>query len=237
MRPTTPWSRPSRHHMTFATPGSGCGRPHHPHDHPGMDRSGGPRGRGHLPPGGGFGGPFDMPGSGRGFGPRGGGRRGRHGRAGRGEVRAAILQLLAEEPMHGYQLMQAVADRTGGAWRLSPGAVYPTIAQLEDEGLVQVTVEGGRKLVTLTEAGRAHVESMGDVDPFAAFGEEGDRVDLRGAVGELMGATHQLARVGDPAQLAAAASVLAEARRSLYLILAGEAPGRTAAGEDDAPTT
>src|SRR3954454_8294059 len=219
MRPTTPWSRHSRHHTTFSTPRSEAGRPHHPHDPPGRDRSGGPRGRGHMPPGGGFGGPFDMPpGGGRGFGPREGGRRGRRGRAGRGEVRSAILQLLAEEPMHGYQLMQAVADRTGGAWRPSPGAVYPTIAQLEDEGLVRVTVEGGRKLVTLTEAGRAHVESLGDVDPFAAFGEEGDRVDLRALLGELMGAAHQLGRVGNPAQLAAAATVLSDARRSLYLI-------------------
>jgi DNA-binding PadR family transcriptional regulator len=145
--------------------------------------------------------------------------------------------------MHGYQLMQAVADRTSGGWRLSPGAVYPTIAQLEDEGLVQVSTEGGRKLVTLTETGRAHVESLGDVDPFAAFGGEGDRVDLRGAIGELMGAAGQLARVGNPAQLAAAATVLADARRSLYLILAGEAgteqpsPGEGAPGGEDTPAT
>jgi DNA-binding PadR family transcriptional regulator len=124
--------------------------------------------------------------------------------------------------MHGYQLMQAVADRTGGGWRLSPGAVYPTIAQLEDEGLVQVSSEGGRRLVTLTETGRAHVENLGEVDPFAAFTGGGDRVDLRGAIGELMGAVHQLGRVGDPAQLTAAATVLADARRALYLILAGE---------------
>jgi DNA-binding PadR family transcriptional regulator len=233
--------------MTATMPGSEAGRPHHPHDHRGRDRFDGPRHGGHMPPGGGFGGPFGgpfemPPGGGRGFGPRDGGRRrGRHGRAGRGEVRSAILKLLAEEPMHGYQLMQAVADRTGGAWRLSPGAVYPTIAQLEDEGLVQVTVEGGRKLVTLTEAGRAHVETLGDADPFAAFGEAGDRVDLRGAIGELMGATHQLARVGDPTQLAAAAGVLAEARRSLYLILAGDAPTGTTDEsvdeQEDTPTS
>ena len=124
--------------------------------------------------------------------------------------------------MHGYQLMQAVADRTGGGWRVSPGAVYPTIAQLEDEGLVRVSAEGGRKLVTLTDAGREHLAGLGDVDPFALFHGDGDRVDLRAAIGELMGATHQLSRVGDSAQLAAAATVLADARRALYLILAGE---------------
>jgi DNA-binding PadR family transcriptional regulator len=237
MRPTTPWSRHSRQHMMFSAPDREA-RPHHPYDRPGRDRFEGPRGGGRRhgpPPGAGFGGPFGGPFGeappGPGFGgpreERGRGRRhgGRAGRAGRGDVRTAILLLLAQEPMHGYQLMQAVADRTGGAWRLSPGAVYPTIAQLEDEGLVQVSPEGGRKLVTLTDAGRQHVTGLGDVDPFAVFSEGGDRVDLRGAIGELMGAVHQLGRVGDAAQLASAATVLADARRALYLILAGENQG------------
>ena len=68
-------------------------------------------------------------------------------------MRTAILLVLADEPMHGYQIMQAMSDRTGGAWRPSPGAVYPTIAQLEDEGLVTTQEEGGRRLVTLTSEG------------------------------------------------------------------------------------
>jgi DNA-binding PadR family transcriptional regulator len=254
MRPTNPWSRPGRSHEPFGEAGPEAARRHHP----GRDWSDRTHGRRHFPPGAGFGGPgvppvppippvpgFD-PEFGPGFGPRGergrGHRRGRPGRAGRGDVRTAILLLLREEPMHGYQLMQAVADRTGGGWRLSPGAVYPTIAQLEDEGLVQVSTEGGRKLVTLTEAGRAHVESLGNVDPFAAFGGNEESVDLRGAIGELMAAAHQLSRVGDPTQLAAAATVLADARRSLYLILAGEAEtGQPGSGEQsgsgEQPTT
>jgi DNA-binding PadR family transcriptional regulator len=226
--------------MMSTAPGPDSERRHHPHDHPGRDRSGGPRGgRGHFPPG--FAGSPDAPfGPGPGFGgPRGerGERGRRHGRAGRGDVRSAILRLLAEEPMHGYQLMQAVADRTGGAWRVSPGAVYPTIAQLEDEGLVLVSSEGGRKLVTLTEAGREHVAGLSDTDPFAAFTGTGERVDLRGAIGELMGAAHQLSRVGDPAQLAAAAAVLADARRSLYLILAGESGTQAPAAPEEPPAT
>jgi DNA-binding PadR family transcriptional regulator len=252
MRPTNPWSRPGRSHSPFGAAGPEAPRRHHPHDHPGRDRAEG--GRRHS-----RGGPFEGPGGpgfgpppgfgpefGPGFGPgprgergergRGGPRRGR-GRAGRGDVRTALLLLLREEPMHGYQLMQAVADRTGGGWRLSPGAVYPTIAQLEDEGLVQVSSEGGRRLVTLTDAGRTHVESLGEVDPFAAFTGDGDRVDLRGAIHELMGAVHQLGRVGDPAQLTAAATVLADARRALYLILAGEAPsGERPAESGETPT-
>src|SRR6478609_783253 len=87
--------------------------------------------------------------------PRGCGR----GRAPRGDVRTAVLLLLAEEPMHGYQLMQAISDRSGGRWTPSPGAIYPTIAQLDDEGLVTVTADAGRKLVTLTDAGREHVQA------------------------------------------------------------------------------
>lgn len=231
MKPPTGWSRHSRHHH-IPTPGATPGDPlHHPHGHPGRERFDSPRsdggGRRHHPRFGGPGGPFgDGPG-----GPR-GRRGGRHGRAGRGDVRTALLLLLAEEPMHGYQLMQAVAERTGGAWKLSPGAVYPTIAQLEDEGLVRVTVDGGRKLVTLTDAGREQLTALGDVDPFAAFGTAEGQPDLRALLGELMGAAHQLVRVGDPAQLAAAARVLTDARRALYLVLAGQPETDTPSAED-----
>ena len=100
-------------------------------------------------------------------------RRGGRGRAPRGDVRTAVLLLLAEEPMHGYQLMQAIAERSGGRWTPSPGAIYPTINQLEDEGLVTVTAESGRKLVTLTDAGREHVDERRETsaDPFAGFDE------------------------------------------------------------------
>src|SRR3954454_9980817 len=245
MSPTHPWSRHSRHHH-IPEPGGGPGdRMHHAHGHPGRERFDSPRSDGgghrHHPPfdggsGGRAGGPFgggpDGP-----FGARPPGRRGgRGGRAGRGDVRSALLLLLAEEPMHGYQLMQAVAERTGGAWKLSPGAVYPTIAQLEDEGLVRVSAVGGRKLVTLTEAGREHLTGLGDVDPFAAFAAEDGRPDLRALMGELMGAAHQLGRVGDAGQLAEAARVLADARRALYLILAGQ-PGPAAAPQEDDDST
>ena len=230
MQATTRWSRHSRHHH-IPVPGAAPGdRSHHPHDHPGRDRFDSPRsdggGRRHHPPFGGRpGGPFPGGPDGPFGGPRGphGGRRGgRGGRAGRGDVRTALLLLLADQPMHGYQLMQAVAERTGGAWKLSPGAVYPTIAQLEDEGLVRVSAEGGRKLVTLTDAGREHLAGLGAVDPCTAFGGGGDGPDLRALLGELMGAAHQLGKVGDPAQLVEAARVLTDARRSLYLILAGQ---------------
>ena len=172
------------------------GHAHRPHDHRGRGGHGGPRGRG----------------------------RGR-GRIHRGDVRTAILLVLADEPMHGYQIMQAISDRTGGAWRPSPGAVYPTIAQLEDEDLVTTQQEGGRRLVTLTSEGRTYVEErsarMGD--PFADFADRPTGPDLREPLHELHAAVRQIGISGTAEQVEAAAQVLAGARRSLYLILAGEA--------------
>jgi DNA-binding PadR family transcriptional regulator len=158
----------------------------------------------------------------RGRGGRGPGRGSGRGRAPRGDVRTAVLMLLAEEPMHGYQLMQAIADRSGGRWTPSPGAIYPTINQLEDEGLVTVTAEAGRKLVTLTDAGREYVEGRREtsVDPFAGFASTEPATDLRGLLEELHSATRQVGRSGSEEQRAAAAKILAEARRSLYLLLA-----------------
>ncbi len=153
-------------------------------------------------------------------GPEGRGR----GRIHRGDVRTAILLALADEPMHGYQIMQAISDRTGGAWRPSPGAVYPTIAQLEDEGLVTTQEEGGRRLVTLTPEGRMYVEERSARlgDPFAGFTDRPAGPDLRGPLHELQTAARQIVTSGSAGQVEAAAQVLAGARRSLYLILAGE---------------
>ena len=128
--------------------------------------------------------------------------------------------------MHGYQLMQAIADRSGGRWTPSPGAIYPTINQLEDEGLVTVTADAGRKLVTLTDAGREHIENGRAAwsDPFAGRAQ-GAGADLPGLLQEVHGAVRQVARTGSDAQVTAAAGILADARRSLYLLLAdGPAP-------------
>jgi DNA-binding PadR family transcriptional regulator len=153
----------------------------------------------------------------RGGRPHGAGR----GRAQRGDVRTALLLLLAEEPMHGYQLMQAITERTSGAWRPSPGAVYPTLSQ--HEGLIGTVAQGGRKLATLTDAGQAYLDAQGEPmpDPFAEFTARcGGGSDLRGALEELRYPIRQLA-LGDEHQVQAARRVLAEARRSLYLILAG----------------
>src|SRR5690349_3208445 len=127
----------------FSKPTHGSGRARHRH-------RGFGRAHGHGQQGFGPGGPL---GPGGPFGPFGRGRRAR-----RGDIRTAALLLLAEEPRNGYQIMQELEERSGGAWRPSPGSVYPALAQLEDEGLVRVEEVDGRKTYALTDAGRAYVQ-------------------------------------------------------------------------------
>lgn len=159
-----------------------------------------------------------------------------HGRAGRGpkvrrgDVRAAILDVLSTEPMNGYQVINQIAERTGGAWKPSPGSVYPTMQQLEDEGLIESTTVNGRRQSTLTGAGRDYVDAHPDEmaatwRPFADDAEEDDTVsDLKPAVGQVMGALWQVTTTGSPEQQAEAAKILAETRRKLYGLLADGDP-------------
>jgi DNA-binding PadR family transcriptional regulator len=159
-------------------------------------------------------------------GPRGFG--GHRRRMRRGDVRAALLVLLAEEPQTGYGLMEEIERRSGGAWRPSPGSVYPTLQQLEDEGLVTTGEGTGRQPYELTAEGRSHVEEHRDKlgEPWAklaeGIGEE--RLELRGLVAQIGVAAMQVARAGDDAQVTRAKQLLEETRRGLYRILAEEEP-------------
>jgi DNA-binding PadR family transcriptional regulator len=144
-------------------------------------------------------------------------------RAGRGDIRAAILALLAEEPMHGYQIIQELTERTGGVWRPSPGSVYPTLQQLEDEDLVRETAsDSGKRVYELTDTGRQHASET--TAPWTAVTDESDDaiVALRDLAHNVMAATRQVAHAGTAAQVEAAQQVLRDARRSLYRLLAGE---------------
>jgi DNA-binding PadR family transcriptional regulator len=164
------------------------------------------------------GGPFGS----SGWGPH---RRGR-GRARRGDVRLALLRLLAEEPRNGYQLMQAIEERSEGFWRPSPGSVYPTLAQLEDEGLIHSAETEGARRFEITQAGREHLETRAEEpDPWQPVAEETENplAELGPLVIQIGKATFQVASVGDPGQRDQARSVLADTRRALYRILAGDA--------------
>jgi len=209
---------------------------HHEHGHDrgrGRFERGGPFERGGRggpgEPGFGPGGPGGPFGFGP-FGPFGPGRGRRGSRARRGDIRAAALVLIAEEPRNGYQIIQALADRSNGAWRASPGSVYPALQQLEDEGLITATSDDGQRRWQLTDAGRTYVdenreklgapwESVGVAMPSGAR----ELAELGIQVGS---ALHQVVRAGNDAQLAQAAKILKDTRRSLYRILA----------EDENPT-
>ena len=153
-------------------------------------------------------------------------RRGRSGRARRGDVRAGILALLAEEPMHGYQIIQELEARSGGLWRPSPGSVYPTLQLLEDEGLVGREETEGKRVYTLTEEGRtqsaALLERAGKPpwEPSA----EGDDTALRlhQATFQVEAAAMQTAHAGSREQVEQAIGILTDARRRIYAILAEE---------------
>ncbi|MFJ8659332.1 PadR family transcriptional regulator [Streptomyces sp. NPDC093795] len=170
-------------------------------------------------------GPF---GPGFGGGPFGGGRGrgggGGRGRARRGDVRASILALLKDRPMHGYEMIREIGERSDGAWKPSPGSVYPTLQMLEDEGLITSESEGGKKLFTLTDTGRAEAED----GPEAPWEEAGRGVDwealneVRQAGFGLMEAFGQVWKTGTPEQRQKAVGVINEARKKLYLILADE---------------
>lgn len=146
-------------------------------------------------------------------------------RMGRGDVRAAVLSLLAEKPMHGYQIIHEIEERSGGAWKPSPGSVYPTLQLLADEGLIDAEESNGRKTYSLTDEGERVTKAAADRPaPWEAQGaRDGGRTTALPKAGiALAQATAQVGRIGKPEQVDQAVAVLDEARRKLYAILAQE---------------
>ena len=143
-------------------------------------------------------------------------------RMGRGDVRTAILALLSEAPMHGYQLIRAIEERTDGRWKPSAGSVYPTLQLLADEGLVTAEMSQDRKTYSLTEAGKEAAAEVMDATPWAKAeaSESGNHGVIPKAGMELAQAASQIARSGTAEQKQQAADILDEARRKIYSILA-----------------
>ncbi|MEV8250079.1 PadR family transcriptional regulator [Microbacterium sp. NPDC076768] len=148
-------------------------------------------------------------------------------RMARGDVRTAVLSLLAEKPMHGYQIISEIAERSGGTWKPSAGSVYPTLQLLADEGLIEAEEQNGRKTYSLTEAGRAIADEYAETRaPWeSAPGKEGRRDNARfsalpKAGVDLAAAAAQVGRSGSAEQVQQTIEVLDEARRRLYTILA-----------------
>lgn len=189
------------------------------------------RGHSHRHYPGAFGGP-GFPGPGfaemRGFGPKMREFRGGRGpRARRGDVRAAALALLAEQPMNGYQIIQQIGERSGGVWRPSPGSVYPALQQLEDESLIRAeATEGGRRAYQLTDEGRSYAEAHPDElrAPWdvVAGSAGGAAVEMRQLIGQVAMAAYQVVSAGTEAQVRQARQQLTETRKALYRILAAD---------------
>ncbi|GAA1966268.1 PadR family transcriptional regulator [Agromyces allii] len=142
-------------------------------------------------------------------------------RAGRGDVRAAVLALLAEQSMHGYQIIHEIEERSGGTWKPSAGSVYPTLQLLADEGLISAQESNGRKTYSLTDEGRAAVADAAGSEPWnPQASDAGGAAALPKAGFELAQAAAQVGRTGTPEQVQQAVAALDEARRRLYSILA-----------------
>jgi DNA-binding PadR family transcriptional regulator len=186
-------------------------RSEHDHDH---EHWGGRRGPVRGPGGAPFGGRR-----------RGPGRRG-PGRRGRGDVRTAALLLLLERPMHGYEMILEIRERSAEAWSPSPGAIYPTIQLLTDEGLITTVDQDGKKVSSLTEAGRAAAEELAATKTAPwndASHDAGEGApNLRHAIHHLMMATKQVAMAGTDAQRQRATELLDETRRKIYALLASD---------------
>ena len=160
----------------------------------------------------------------------------------RGDVRAAILDVLrasqkAGEPVNGYQVIQQIAERSGGAWRPSPGSVYPTIQQLEDEGLVEADDERGRRTLRLTAAGQTYVSDNADElaavwAPFESPRRDEEHgvgfADLKPEIGQVMSAVWQIVTQGSERQRRDAVEILVDTRRKLYGLLADGDEGEAA---------
>ncbi len=208
------------------------GDPRDPREH-----RGGHRGRGRTQgraPWPGPVGPFEFGMRGGPFGPPRFGGRGP--RVRRGDVRAAILDLLGEgQPWNGYQIIQEIGARTQGVWRPSAGSVYPALQQLEDEALIKAEAAGEdrRRMYTLTEEGQAYVEAHADElraswDAVTGSVDAAD-VQLHDTIRQVAVAVTQVAQAGSAAQVAQASKILADTRRALYRILASDGEE---AGED-----
>ncbi len=141
----------------------------------------------------------------------------------RGDIRTAVLVVLAEEPGHGYDVIQRLEGKTAGAWRPSPGSVYPMLQLLEDEGLVRSVERDSKRVYEITDTGRAEaaqrVEEAGGT-PWDLAGTDDDRIgEFRGAIRQLVLAAKQVAISNDRERLERTIEILKRARKEIYTML------------------
>lgn len=139
-------------------------------------------------------------------------------------IKTAVFAALAEGPMHGYQIIQRIEQLSGGAWRPSPGSVYPTLQEFEDRGFVRSEEVEGKRVYALTELGAAEADKLRDTEGnlpwMEAEGHVGTRMKLRQSVGALAAATRQVGMSGSDETVEKTLEILADARRRIYALLA-----------------
>src|SRR5262249_20986888 len=164
-----------------------------------------------------FGPPWGRSRGGGWFGPRG------TGRVRRGDVSLALLTVVAEQPRHGYDIIRELQERSGGMWHPSPGSIYPTLQMLEEQGLLTSEEVDGKRVYSITDDGRAHLEerrAKGGEAPWDVAGEGKERCGkLIGAMSQLGAAVMQVARAGSSEQVDRASEIVTEARKKVYAIL------------------
>ena len=143
-------------------------------------------------------------------------------RARRGDVRTAVLSALSEQPMHGYDVIRALEDRSGGRWRPSPGSVYPTLQMLEEAGLVKGQEKDGKRVFEITDAGREELAARQEEGqaPWERDEDDDHMHDLRQSAFQLAAAARQVSHAGSADQVGRAKEILDEARKKIYGILA-----------------
>ena len=160
-----------------------------------------------------------------------GGRRFRWRLFERGDLKFVILRLVSEKPMHGYEVMQALEEESGGWYKPSPGSVYPTLQMLEDEGLLVSREDEGKKVYEITEKGRKYLEENGDLvdEIFERVGAFADRFwgrdtrDLSAAFSRLAQTTFEGAFAWelDQESLKEMTDILEKARKAMHEVQKG----------------
>jgi DNA-binding PadR family transcriptional regulator len=144
----------------------------------------------------------------------------------RGDIKFILLELLSEDPQHGYELIKELEARRGGFRRLSPGSVYPTLQMLEEGGYLTSEQADGKRVYTITESGR---QFLSDRNPQSRLKNSRDRsteskpselIELRRTLTELNDAVTQIARSGNLEQASQVRDLLAQVKREIYKLLA-----------------
>ncbi len=150
-------------------------------------------------------------------------------KAGRGDIQAMILDVLQSKPMHGYEIIRYLEDRSQGVWRPSPGSIYPTLQMLVDQGLIEAEEDKGKKIYSLTEAGKQKAKSQ---DPQDMPWERGNRaperiMQLRMIGMQFMKTMKQIIRHGSDQQFDAAREVVEKSLKDLCDIADGSDASET----------